>query len=124
MKSELLRIADCQPDRVDYSQLAKPVRQYPRIVEPKMTDEDFVDADDKQDYYCWLRLQDLGPEDDRPTYRITWSRSGRRGRHQEAIDRRRRRLFGPGKYWAPTSAGVFLNKTFVKGWRGINPRNP
>lgn len=80
------------------------------------------------DFYAWLRLRDCCPLDyDVPTltrYCREWSRSGRRGRHDRALDRRRRRQFGPGKYWAPTSAGVYLNKQFVKGWRGINPANP
>lgn len=85
---------------------------------------EFKDTHDKADYFIWLRLRDLGPEDDNERLRLAWSKSKRRGNHQQILDRRRRKMFGPGKYYAATSAGVFLNKNFVKGWRGINPKNP
>jgi hypothetical protein len=47
-----------------------------------------------------------------------------KGRNTQIINRKRRQTFGPGKYWAASSAGVALNKKYVKGWRGINPENP
>ena len=87
------------------------------------------------DFYCWLRQRwsaNQSPQDydykglerlfadwKKSTVRGTWCAKMDRSR-----DRKRRKDFGPGKYWAPTSAGVFLNKNFVKGWRGINPANP
>jgi len=80
------------------------------------------------DFYCYLRKDGFGTDD---FYRdflevlyAQWSRSRRRGKHSRPLDRERRSKFGPGKFWADSSAGVYLNKRFVKGWRGINPENP
>lgn len=79
---------------------------------------------DEGDYYAWLRLRHLGWEDDSPQLRAHYMQSRRRGKHTAILDRKRRQKFGPGRFWAPTSAGVHLNRTFVKGWGGINPANP
>ena len=86
-------------------------------------------AGQASDFYAWLRTRGLCYLDYPVTYVeenlfVEWSRTWRRGRHTEQLDRSRRRKFGPGKYWAPTAGGVFLNKQFVKGWRGINPARP
>lgn len=84
------------------------------------------------DFYCWLRYDGMSPQDydaealERLFNR--WNKSAAKGKWCEKTDRKRnrerRQQFGPGKYWAPTSTGVHLNKNFVKGWRGVNPKNP
>lgn len=80
------------------------------------------------DFQCWLRRYDLSPIDysyeDLIRLFNDWKKSKRRGKWCDILDRKRRRDFGPGRFWAPASAGVHLNKNFVKGWRGINPVNP
>ena len=85
-------------------------------------------ADQASDFQSWLRIGDFCYLDFDILYMdklfIEWSRSKRRGKHTAIMDRKRREKFGPGRYWAATSSGVFLNKQFVKGWRGINPSNP
>ena len=84
---------------------------------------------DPDDYWCWLRLQDLdGWEDDTPARRQAYLRSRRRGKCCAVWDRKRdrirRRECGPGKFHASSPTGWYLNKNFVKGWRGVNPANP
>lgn len=92
--------------------------------------EEFVGdyTNQADDFQIWLRLKDCSHLDfDRNVldrFFKEWSRSKRRGKHRGIMDRRRRKEFGPGRFYAATSAGVFLNKKFVKGWRGINPENP
>lgn len=88
---------------------------------PNPSDESAFDAGD---YYCWLRLRDLGKEDDTPALRACYNRSRRKGKHRAILDRRRRQAFGPGKYHAASEAGWYANKRHVKGWRGVNPDNP
>lgn len=92
-----------------------------KVAQVSMTDADFCDLSDKCDYHYWLRLRDQGVGDDRATLRLAWSRSKRRGQHQRLVDRRRRRLFSPGRYHASSPSGFYLNKHFVQGWRGVNP---
>lgn len=93
-------------------------------------DEKFVDEFKGQasDFQAWLRLKSLCPLDYdlEPLTRMfkEWSRSRRRGKHSDIVNKKRRKEFGPGKFHASSSAGVYLNKMFVKGWRGINPANP
>lgn len=84
------------------------------------------------DFYCWLRYDGMSPQDFDYTAleRLfqKWMKSSVKGKWCEKTDskrdRERRKEFGPGKFWAPTSSGLNLNKNFVKGWRGINPKNP
>lgn len=101
-----------------------------RDIWDKFVEESFVGEYNglSGDYAAWLRLKDLSwCELDRTQldrYFQQWTKSKRKGKHQRVVDRRRRDAFGPGRFWAPTSAGVFLNKNFVKGWGGINPVNP
>lgn len=76
------------------------------------------------DYVYWLRLKGLSIEDDSATLRLMYSKSKRIGQHERLYDIRRRKTFGPGKYHASTTIGVYTNKNFVKGWRGVNPVNP
>lgn len=96
----------------------------------KFKDEMFIEefAGQADDFQIWFRLKDCCPldysRDSLERYFKEWSRSKRRGKHRDILDRKRRKKFGPGKFHAATSAGVFLNKNFVKGWRGINPKNP
>lgn len=97
--------------------------------------DDFADAHftgdyagQADDFQLWLRLRDCCPLDfSAPTLERLfqdWTKSRRRGKHRQIMNARRRRDFGPGRFWAATSSGVFLNKQFVKGWRGINPAQP
>ena len=81
---------------------------------------DNLSANDASDYYAWRRLRGLEDEDS-PTLRRRWASSKKKGRHQQILDTRRRQEFGPGKYHAATQAGWFLNKRFVRGWRGVTP---
>jgi hypothetical protein len=80
------------------------------------------------DFSIWLRLKDCSYLDfDRLFLKRLfkdWSRSKRRGKHSDIMNKKRRKQFGPGKFHAASSAGVHLNKMYVKGWRGINPANP
>lgn len=80
------------------------------------------------DFSCWLRKSDCCPldfsVDQIERYIRTWSKSKRVGKHGKDIDRNRRQQFGPGKFHGASSACVYLNKMYVKGWGGINPANP
>ena len=80
------------------------------------------------DFCLWLRLRDCSAPETPiallERYFHQWSKSKRIGKHQQIMDRRRRKTFGPGRYHASTPAGVFLNRSFVKGWGGVNPRRP
>lgn len=80
-----------------------------------------LSRDELADYHSFLRYNDW--EHSETCFR-DWQKSKRKGKFCKLIDRRRRRLFGPGKYYAASPTGVYLNKNFVKGWRGANPRNP
>lgn len=91
---------------------------------PPELDLENLGARDLADYHAWLRLRDLSPEDDKPRLRHLWSQSKRRGKHALLLDRKRRRMFGPGKFYAASPTGWYLNKNFVKGWGGVNPVNP
>lgn len=73
------------------------------------------------DYHCFLRYNDW---EHSPSTLKDWQRSKRKGKFGRLLDRQRRRKFGPGKYYAASPTGVYLNKNFVKGWRGVNPVNP
>lgn len=75
----------------------------------------------EHDYYAWLRLREI--EDSELARKHYAKLSGKRD-HIKVLDRRRRKTFGPGRFHAATSAGLFLNKKFVKGWGGVNPENP
>lgn len=83
---------------------------------------------DASDFYCWLRKNDCCPLDfsveQIERYFRTWNKSRRKGKHRGDIDRRRRQQLGPGKFHGASSACVYLNKMYVKGWGGINPANP
>ena len=92
----------------------------PIVVEPIKCDDEI----DLADYHAWLRLRDLGTEDDTPKNRAHYAKSKRKGKHTAILDRRRRKMFGPGRFHASTQAGWYLNKNFVKGWGGVNPANP
>jgi len=80
------------------------------------------------DFYAWIRLKSLGVDDLSEGLFLKllqgYSKSKRQGKNLETLNRRRREEFGPGKYWAPTPAGQYLNRNFVKGWGGVNPKNP
>ena len=93
-----------------------------------IVDTKFASRDDAADFQCWMRRYDLCPlnhsAEQVERYIREWEKSRTRGRNRSIIDKRRRKQHGPGKYWAASSAGVALNKKFVKGWRGINPENP
>ena len=103
------------------------------LVESQAWDE-FVDAhfinefeNLQSDFYCWLRHYGLGTDCEPELlekYFKEWSRSGRRGRWCQTIDRKRRQAFGPGKFYAASPSGVHLNQNFVQGWRGVNPKRP
>ncbi len=73
------------------------------------------------DYAVWLRLQEI---EDSETARKHYAKLSGKRDHCRILDQRRRKTFGPGRFHASTSAGVFLNRKFVKGWRGVNPENP
>jgi hypothetical protein len=75
----------------------------------------------EEDYRAWLRLRGV---EDSPTARKHYDELSGKRDHQSILNRKRRERYGPGRYWASSSAGVHLNKQFVKGWRGINPANP
>jgi hypothetical protein len=80
------------------------------------------------DFYYFLRCKDFSPDDfsddDLQRLKLDWERSKKKGKFERIYQRKRRQEFGPGKFHAATSTGVFLNKNFVKGWRGINPKLP
>ncbi len=93
-----------------------------------IVDTEFANASEASDFYNYLRRQGCCPldfsGDTVMRYIQTWKKSKMKGRNTQIINRKRRQTFGPGKYWAASSAGVALNKKYVKGWRGINPENP
>ena len=76
------------------------------------------------DYYWFLLYHDLGPEDDSERLRQDYARSRRKGKFEDIVRRKRRQKNSPGRYYASSIAGMYLNKRFVKGWRGVNPENP
>lgn len=99
--------------------------EFDQFVETHFVDQFSGLADD---FCIWLRLSQVSWDeyslDSLEWLFRDWSKSKRIGKHRGILDRRRRKTFGPGRYHASSSAGVFLNKNFVKGWRGINPRQP
>lgn len=64
------------------------------------------------DYSAWLRLKDT----ENSFFMKQWydTLSGKRD-HRTILNRKRRQQFGPGRFWAPTSAGVLLNQTHRNG---------
>ncbi len=82
---------------------------------PELSREEFAD------YWSFLRYKDW---EHGPGTVKDWQRSKRKGKFARLVDSRRRKLFSPGKYHAASPTGVYLNKNFVNGWRGINPVNP
>lgn len=80
------------------------------------------------DFYYFLRCKFLAADtlsdDDLEILRATWEKSAKRGKFEAIFRRKARQRFGPGRFHASSSGGVFLNKRFVKGWRGVNPEQP
>jgi len=80
------------------------------------------------DFYYFLRCKDLSADELSEVWlkrlEQEWQRSKKKGRYEDIFARKRRQMFGPGRFHAASSAGVYLNKNFVKGWRGINPSQP
>ena len=64
------------------------------------------------DYYAFLRYEDL---EDSVTAQAKYARSKRKGKFQRLVDARRRREFSPGRYYATSPTGFYLNRNFVKG---------
>jgi hypothetical protein len=60
--------------------------------------------------------------DDCPGLRECYEADPRKGRHKEIYERWRRnkRPLGRRKYWARSSAGVFLNNKFIYGREGMS----
>ena len=80
------------------------------------------------DFQFFLRYQGFGTDSfdlaGLESMRKDWLKSRRRGKFARLVRQRARRELGPGRFWAWLPAGVYLNREFVKGWRGVNPRNP
>lgn len=75
------------------------------------------------DYYWFLRCKGLGPEDASPSLQRSWEKSKRRGLFHGIYDRKRRRLFSPGRFHATSQAGYGLNRDFVRGSAAWNIAN-
>lgn len=89
-------------------------------------------AEEEQDFVAYLRWSDY--ELDAVTTRMLesayrrWLTTASKGNWEEKcrkkLNRERRLKFGPGRFWASSPSGIFLNKNFVKGWGGVNPARP
>jgi ribosomal protein S8E len=70
------------------------------------------------DYYFYLLYKD---REDSPAAAKDYSKSKQQGKFEHLYRRKRKQELGsPGRFWAPTSAGVHLNASFVRGsaaWR-------
>jgi hypothetical protein len=76
-------------------------------------------SDLESDYrYFLLKRQ----ANDCPGLQAAYEADPRRGRHKEIYERWRRnkRPLGRRKYWARSSAGVFLNNKFIYGREGMS----
>lgn len=78
---------------------------------------------DKADYVAFLRLKGLSAEDDSEQLQKTYLQSKKIGKFCRLLDIKRRQEFGPGKFHGSQPATVYLNRRFVKGWRGVNAAN-
>jgi hypothetical protein len=95
----------------------------------KFTEEQLKE---ESDFVAYLRWSDYEP--DNVTVRrielaydrwlVSKSKGNWEAKFRRKRDRERRASFGPGRFHAASSSGVFLNKNFVKGWGGINPVRP
>ncbi len=88
----------------------------------------FESVSDASDFWSMVRLRGFGSDECTMAmcerFYQSWNKSKRKGKHGAIVDRKRRKAFGPGRFHAASPSGVFLNRNFVKGWRGVNPRHP
>ena len=78
--------------------------------------------EDMGDYYCYRRLKGL-EESDSDTIRIKYKRSKHKYKYQQIVNAKRWKAFSPGRFWATSPTGVYLNRSFVRGsgaWRTFN----
>lgn len=110
---------------MEFKQFLESVEEWDQFV-----DEKFVGAlaGMASDFQCWMRCRDIDcdgyPLPILEQFFQQWMKSKRRGKWCDVFDRKRRKLFSPGRFWADSPSGVYLNKNYVKGWRGVNPVNP
>ena len=76
------------------------------------------------DYYCFLRCKEFNTEDDSPRLRDQWERSRKKGNWEAAWDRKRRSDRSPGRFWANTAGGWYLNSRYSRGSSAYRIKNP